>query len=149
MAISESEMVDWVRDSLVTRLATLSPQGVPLVTPIWFVNDGEDLLMTTGGRGLAVRNILAHPRVVLLFDAELRGRQPRALRVVGEASFESDFLRPLSLLRIARKYYLRRAALRVELANAARWRMRARYYAQHPEPGFIRVRPLEWEWVEL
>lgn len=145
--MTEEEMGAWVRDSLVTRVATLSPKGVPLVTPIWFVNDGPDLLMTTGGRGLAVRNIGSHPRVVLLFDAELRGPQPHVLRVVGEATFEAEFLRPLLLLRIVRKYYLRPAALRLELANVRRWPLRRRYYAQHPEPGFIRVRPLEWEFV--
>jgi hypothetical protein len=86
--------------------------------------------------------------VVLLFDAELRGSQAQALRVVGEARFEANLLRPLLLLRIARKYYLRPAAMRSELANADRWRMRSRYYAQHPDPGFVRVRPLEWELVD-
>lgn len=71
--MTEDEMGAWVRDSLVARLATLSPRRVPLITPIWFVNDGPNLLMTTGGRGLAVRNIGVHPRVVLLCDAELAG----------------------------------------------------------------------------
>lgn len=149
MTIAEDEMQRWVRDSLVTRLATLSPKGAPLVTPIWFVHDGDDLLMTTGGRGLAVRNVRSHPRVVMLFDAELRGPQPKALRVVGEATFEGDLLRPLLLARIARKYYLRPAALRTELAHVALWRMRTRYYAQFPNPGFVRVRPLEWTYVDL
>lgn len=141
-------MQAWVRDSLVTRLATLSPRGIPLVTPIWFVHDGSDLIMTTGGRGLAVRNVRHHPRVVALFDAELRGSQDKVLRVVGDATFEAGLLRPLLLARIARKYYLRPAALRVELANARRWGMRTRYYAQHPDPGFLRLRPLEWELVD-
>lgn len=148
MTEDELEIQAWVRDSLVTRLATLSPKGIPLVTPIWFVADGHDLLMTTGGGGLAVRNAQANPRVVLLFDAELRGPQTKVLRMVGEASFEADLLRPLLLARIARKYFLRPAAVRVELANVRRWALRRRYYAQHPEPGFLRVRPLECAFVD-
>src|SRR2546422_11131416 len=42
-------------------LATVSPKGRPQVTPVWFMLDGEEILMDTSqGRG-KLRNLEANP----------------------------------------------------------------------------------------
>jgi hypothetical protein len=64
------------------------------------------------------------------------------LRVQGTTTRHAGFPPWRVLLRIAAKYYLAPAALASELANATRWGLRARYYAQVAGgPGHLRIVP--------
>ena len=50
------------------KLAVVKKDGHPLVTPIWFVADGDDILFTThetSGKGRAIRR---DPRVAMVVD---------------------------------------------------------------------------------
>jgi hypothetical protein len=135
---------DILRRSMVARVATRSPAGGAFVTPIWFIADGGQLVMATSEQSLTARNLRAHPELVLLLEADRGGRADAVLRVRGTATVRRGFPSLRRLIRIALKYYLAPGALRVELANAWRWRVRQHYYAQG-RPAVIEVTPASAE----
>ncbi|HEV8055680.1 MAG TPA: pyridoxamine 5'-phosphate oxidase family protein, partial [Nocardioidaceae bacterium] len=47
------------------KLATIRRDGRPHVVPIWFLLDGDEVLLTTGADTVKGRNILRDPRVCL------------------------------------------------------------------------------------
>ncbi|MGA9595834.1 MAG: PPOX class F420-dependent oxidoreductase, partial [Acidimicrobiia bacterium] len=70
------------------KLAVVKKDGHPLVTPIWFVADGDDILFTThetSGKGRAIRR---DPRVAMVVDDDT---PPYAFVLVeGMASVSED-----------------------------------------------------------
>jgi PPOX class probable F420-dependent enzyme len=70
------------------KLATVGPDGAPHVAPIWFVLDGDDVVLMTGARTRKGRNLRRDPRVSLVVDDE---RPPFAwARVEGLAELSDD-----------------------------------------------------------
>ncbi len=141
MHLRDPEIAAFLDASYNVRLATLSPRGVPLITPIWFNVDGDAIVIGTAGSALAVRNIKANPQVVMCFDAESRSQETRVLRMRGTATATEDWL-PLRLVPgLAAKYYLAPPALRSELSHLSQQLLRMRYYGQQSGPGLIRIHP--------
>jgi len=129
-------------NSMVVQLATRSPKGRPFMTPLWFVVDRGELYITTGPDSWTGKNIVRHPEVALLFHGEGSRGSDQVLRLRGAATCHHGLPPWRVLLRIAAKYYASPRALRVELPNARKWRLRALYYAQvKGGPGHIRVLP--------
>ena len=128
----------FLRDSMVALVATVSAKGNAFVTPLWFVVDDGAVYMTTGPQSRLGRNVAAGSAVTMLFTGEHGRHGDRALRVRGTATVHTGFPAWRVLLRIAAKYYVAPGALVTELANATRWRLRARYYAQGGV-GYVRV----------
>jgi PPOX class probable F420-dependent enzyme len=52
------------------KLATVGRSGAPHVMPVWFVLDGEQLVLTTGGESVKGRNLRRDPRVAVVVDDE-------------------------------------------------------------------------------
>ena len=50
------------------KFATTRPDGRPHVTPIWFVLDGEDVVLTTHGTGVKASALRRDPRAALCVD---------------------------------------------------------------------------------
>ena len=117
--------------SLVARIATRSPKGWPALAPLWFVEQGGRLYTATGAATLAARNAAADPRVTVLLDAEAGGPSAHTLRLDGRATVRAALPSWRVLFAFARKYYLSPGGLRCELAHAALWNLRRRYYAQN------------------
>ena len=70
------------------KLATVRSDGRPHVAPIWFVLDGDDVVLTTGARTIKGRNLRRDPRVSLVVDDE---RPPFSyVRVDGTAELSAD-----------------------------------------------------------
>ncbi len=69
----------------VAVLATISPSGRPQATPVWFLLDGDHILVNTSAGRVKLRNMEADPRVTLtIVDREnpyqyvqIRGRVAR------------------------------------------------------------------------
>jgi PPOX class probable F420-dependent enzyme len=85
------------------KLGWVAKDGRPLVAPIWFVVEGEDIVFNTGADTAKGRAIARDPRVVLSVDLE---EPPYAfVQIQGEAITSTD---PDELLRtatdIARRY---------------------------------------------
>lgn len=52
-------------------LATISPSGRPQATPVWFLLDGDEILMNTSQGRAKLRNVQADPRVaVTIYDKD-------------------------------------------------------------------------------
>lgn len=52
------------------KLATVREGGRPHVVPIWFVLDGDDVVLTTGEDTVKGRNLRRDPRASLCVDDE-------------------------------------------------------------------------------
>jgi hypothetical protein len=143
---SDAAVRGFLRRSLVVQVATLSPKLRPFVTPLWFVLHRGILYITTGPETWAGKNIQQHPAVTLLFSGERVRRSDQVLRLRGTATCHRGLPSWPVLLRIVAKYYLSPRALRAELRNARKWRLRALYYGQvKGGAGHVRVQPGEGE----
>ena len=70
------------------KLATVRKDGRPHVVPIWFVLDGEDILLTTGGDSVKAKALKRDGRACLCVDDE---RPPFAFVMVeAQASISED-----------------------------------------------------------
>jgi len=99
---------DTVRDFLsqgtrTGKLAWVAGDGRPLVTPIWFVVDGDELVFNTGAESAKGRAIARDPRLTLVVDLE---ESPFAMvQVQGIASTSEDVDEMLTwATRIAARY---------------------------------------------
>src|SRR5262245_31511253 len=86
------------------KLATVGPDGHPHVVPVWFVVDGEHLVITTMSRSAKARHLARDPRVSVSVDDE---RPPFAFVALrGTATLHPN---PADLLhwttQIARRYH--------------------------------------------
>jgi PPOX class probable F420-dependent enzyme len=85
---------DEVRDFLLAtpartgKLALVRSDGHPIVTPIWYDMDGEDLVFNTGAATVKGRILRRDPRVALCVDDD---RPPFAFVTLhGEATLSED-----------------------------------------------------------
>jgi len=70
------------------KLALVRSDGAPIVVPIWFVMDGDDLLFNTGADSVKGRILRRDPRVALCVDDE---RPPFAFVTLhGTATLSED-----------------------------------------------------------
>ncbi len=144
----DPDVAGFLAASMVVEVATLSKKGNAFVTPLWFVADRGKLYITTGMQSRAGRNIATNPAVVLLFTGERLEAGGHALRMHGIASGRVGLPPARVLARIAWKYYASPLALRSEIANMTRWRLRLRYYGQLT-PGYLEVLPQSAELVKV
>jgi Pyridoxamine 5'-phosphate oxidase len=138
----------YVAHSLVMRLATVSAQGRPSLTPIWLVKLDGRLISSTAATTVAARNVAAELRVTVLLDGETAGRSEFVLRLRATAVIHRGLL-PLGVLaRFGVKYYLSPRGLRSELSHTGRWRLRTRYYAQS-DAVWLTVEPTAAELIPV
>lgn len=62
-----------LRDDLIIWLTTVSPQGQPQTSPVWFWWDGETVVLFSMPRSPKVANIRANPSVSLNLDGNGQG----------------------------------------------------------------------------
>ena len=71
------DRLTWLLDArLIATLATTEPDGSAYLSAVWFLRDGDDLLVATGGRTRKAQNAAERPRASLLIDTH----GPGALR---------------------------------------------------------------------
>lgn len=87
--MSENERRAFLLESTRTgKLATVRRDGRPHVVPIWFVLDGDDIVLTTGADTVKGRNLRRDGRVSLCVDDE---SPPFSFVMVeGEATVSED-----------------------------------------------------------
>jgi PPOX class probable F420-dependent enzyme len=59
--------------ALIIWLVTSSGDGTPQPSPVWFLREGDTLLIYSKPDAPKLRNIGAHPRVALHFDTDPNG----------------------------------------------------------------------------
>ncbi|MGD0065905.1 MAG: PPOX class F420-dependent oxidoreductase [Streptosporangiaceae bacterium] len=96
-AISDPDVRDFLTQGTRTgKLGYLSSSGRPLVTPIWFILEGDSLVFNTGAATAKGRALARDPRATLCVDLD---EPPYAfVQVQGEAELSED---PAELLRTA------------------------------------------------
>lgn len=145
---SDAVVREFLQNSMIVQVATLSQKGRPFVTPLWFVLHADALYITTGPGTRVGKNLGHHPEVTLLFSGERAGPPDRVLRLRGTATCHRGLPSWSVLLRIAAKYYASPQALLVELRNAHKWGLRSRYYGQVKGGfGHVRVVPTAAEFL--
>jgi PPOX class probable F420-dependent enzyme len=89
---------------LIAYLATLNSDGTPHVVGMWFVWDGEALLLPTSRETRKARNAFRDPRATVMIDDSRGGFDLRGITIVGRAELV-EAPRSLELnLAIHRKY---------------------------------------------
>jgi PPOX class probable F420-dependent enzyme len=96
-SLNDPEVRDFLAQGTRTgKLSYLAASGRPLVTPIWFIVEGDSIVFNTGKDTAKGRALARDPRVSLCVDLE---EMPYAfVQVQGEAELSED---PAELLRTA------------------------------------------------
>jgi PPOX class probable F420-dependent enzyme len=102
-----TELTPQIRAFLTTgtrtgKLGWVAADGRPLVAPIWFVVEGNDLLFNTGASSAKGRAIVRDPRLVLTVDFETAPYAYVQVQGVGEITEELDEVRRIATLTGAR-----------------------------------------------
>ena len=98
--LKREEWERFLRGRRVGVLATISADGAPVLTPVWYLYREGRLLVRTGIESVKARNIQRDPRVTVCVQDE---RPPYAsVTVYGRAAIEPD--RPGLINEIARHY---------------------------------------------
>ncbi len=66
--MNDAEIRRFLEEPNLAKLATINRDGTPQVTPIWYLFDGQHIVIITGPRSLKVRNIQRDPRVSVCID---------------------------------------------------------------------------------
>jgi len=139
----EKDMKREARDALgrskIARLATVSAEGFPNLTPLWFVYDGARLYMNTREASVAVRNLRSNEHVVVLVESARGG----IVRIRGTALFtKRGSIRRRATVRATLKYQVSPGGLLNMASSIAELPLRARYYLERiGESGVIVIRP--------
>ena len=98
--LSRAEWENFLRGRHVCVLATLGPDGGPVLTPIWYLYRNGRILMRTGAGSIKALNVARDPRVTVCVQDE---RPPYvSVTVYGRGSIEPA--RPRMAGAIARHY---------------------------------------------
>jgi nitroimidazol reductase NimA-like FMN-containing flavoprotein (pyridoxamine 5'-phosphate oxidase superfamily) len=106
--LTPREVAELLSLDLTARLATVDDQGFPHVTPLWFIFESGQLILSSFEDRPHLARIRANPKVGLVIDDEapLRadGQRPnRQVRIIGTAVLSSDVQNEASL-KIASRY---------------------------------------------
>ena len=96
-------------------LATVNPQGIPSQVLVWYMLDGNDILVSTPAKSYKVRNLRANPWASLSVS-----EGPRYLTVRGRTTIDEDPERGIALYRQIATRYLGAEAAERWLAQATR-----------------------------
>lgn len=58
---------------LIARITTIAPNGYPHTVPIWYMLDGDDLLIATGPQSQKIKHIRANPKGAVAIGGEPQG----------------------------------------------------------------------------
>ena len=96
-SLNDPEVRDFLQEGTRTgKLSYLAASGHPLVTPIWFIVEGDSIVFNTGKDSAKGRSLARDPRTCLCVDLE---EPPYGfVQVQGEAELSED---PAELLRTA------------------------------------------------
>lgn len=89
MGIFSQKELEYLREQQLGRLATVSKDQIPHVTPVAFATDGERLYLNIEHDSKKARNIRENPRVSFVVDDLLSFEKFRAVLVSGKAELIS------------------------------------------------------------
>ena len=150
MKADDPAVLDFMRRSMVARIATLSRNGRPSINPLYFIYLNGHIWLGTSEWTLAARNVKADPRVSVLFEVEQDRSSHQVLRIRGWASVRTDERAQRSYgLRVAREYLLTPGGIGNTLAHVRQIPLRRHYHAQSASMGQACVIEVTPEQAEL
>jgi PPOX class probable F420-dependent enzyme len=91
-----------LHDELIIWLTTVSPAGQPQTSAVWFLWDGEEILMYSLAGTPRTRNIEANPRVSLNLDGD--GQGGSVVSIEGRARLDPEAPPSTEVAAYAAKY---------------------------------------------
>src|SRR5262245_32588290 len=94
--ISRAERLDdpgiqrFLSSKEVVVLSTVQPDGSPLAMPMWFLPDGDSLVMISVAGLRKVANLRRDPRVCVVAEAGTRGAEIRNVTVLGRVEILAE-----------------------------------------------------------
>ena len=104
IVMSSPEIDDFLSDGHTARIATVKPDNSPHVTPVWYLWENKQLLMTIPKDSVKARNIRQNNKVAVTIDTD---KTPiKAVIIEGTAKFEelSNEMKKKNDRRMAAKY---------------------------------------------
>jgi PPOX class probable F420-dependent enzyme len=90
IAMSASEVREFLEQSRTAMLCTIGPDGVPDPVPMWFVIDGDVLWMRTYAKSQKALNLQRDPRGALLIEDGERYVELRGVQLTGPFTVDRD-----------------------------------------------------------
>jgi len=79
---------EFLQKPLIARLSTIDPDGYPHTVPVWFMLDGEDIVIISDRGTRKVAHILANPKGAITIGGDSRDGSGYLLK--GDLSIEAD-----------------------------------------------------------
>jgi hypothetical protein len=89
MTFADARTQAYLSTKDIVLLATLNPDGAPLITPMWFLHDPSALTLISVEGTQKVRNLRRDPRLHLVAESGTRG-DIRGVAIRGRAEFLPD-----------------------------------------------------------
>ena len=67
--LNDKDLKELLAQPLVAKIATVSAKGEPRITPIWFGDEGDTILMNTFESSALVRNLRRDPKCSFMVDS--------------------------------------------------------------------------------
>lgn len=71
--MSPQEMLDFLSERNIARMATIRPDNSPHVTPVWYLWENNQLLISVGRDSVKARNIRQNNKVAVTIDSRRGG----------------------------------------------------------------------------
>jgi PPOX class probable F420-dependent enzyme len=89
MTFADSTVQKYLATKDIVVLATLNPDGAPLITPMWFLLDATALILISVDNTRKVKNLRRDGRLHIVAESGTRG-DIKGVAVRGRAEFLSD-----------------------------------------------------------
>jgi PPOX class probable F420-dependent enzyme len=70
LEMSSSELTAFLADKHLARIATVTPEGAPHVTPVWYLWKAPHLFIAIVNTSIKARNIQQNPQVAVTIDTD-------------------------------------------------------------------------------
>ncbi len=79
---------EFLRNPLLARMSTIDPEGYPHTVPVWYMLDGDDIVMISVSSTRKIGHIRANPKGVVLVGGD--AGDGAGYMIKGEFSIEPD-----------------------------------------------------------
>jgi PPOX class probable F420-dependent enzyme len=86
----KQEVLEFLSTHTTCRLATATPEGIPHIAAVSYVNDDSRVFICTAKKSKKARNMLRNPRIALIVDDDLGPSGWRYVVVKGTAESVTD-----------------------------------------------------------
>jgi len=88
--MSEPELEEFLDEQMVMQCATVGPQGLPHLVPLWFVRKDRELIGWTYAKSQKARNLERDPRATLGLEDGVQYHELRGVMLECDVSVERE-----------------------------------------------------------